>query len=99
MNGVLRNVATEVNRQIPRQLDYELLAGWRLGFDFAYVWHENTTKTSPEQAEELSFDVSMYVCHSNDPDWHPSDEVGPVRQYDLRELTREQVREVGNGRR
>ena len=75
------------------RLDYELLAAWRMGYDYAYIWTKHQTKDWDGDWLD-SFEVEIGVLPSNDPDWHPSRELGVVEQYDLRELTREQVRAV-----
>ncbi len=90
MSQLRKSAVTEINRQVSEMLDYELLSTWRLGYDYAYVWHEHTTAG----ADELEFDVSLCVYKTDDPDWHPSDEAGPVQRFDVHELTRETVRAV-----
>lgn len=92
------NATRALTEAYMRHLEYELRAGWRLGYDYAYVWHRpEPMSRGPGMSEQFS--VTTKVKHTNDSEWHPPDATNAVERYDLRELSRDKIRAVQNGRR
>jgi len=84
--------ATEVAESMAERLEYELLAAWRMDYDYCYVWTKHGTEDCG--TDRLNLTVKMGILPSNDPDWSPGMSIGVAERHDLRSLTREQVREI-----
>ncbi len=92
--GFVWDSVERATRATMQRLEYELLAAWRMGYDFCYVWTDHQSVRG--SSGTVRFNPSMGVLPSNDPDWQPGMGIGAAERYDLRELSRKQVRAVRN---
>lgn len=90
----LRDIQQEIVQEIQEKLHYEILAAWRLGYDFLHEFHPIVPTTHYEDEDRFTVGFKVQKSNRKKP---PSYEVGNwkhARTFDLRDLTRAQVREA-----
>lgn len=81
----------DVAVQMAEQIDYELRAAWRLGYDWVHVYEEigGREYQAPQQ-----FGMRMHLDHSMDEQPEPPNDTVYRYSYDLRDVTRAQIEEA-----
>jgi len=98
---VLTDVATPTSDRLAtafsERLEGEVLAAWRMDYDFLYVCHHaRVPRGSGTERGNASFSYSMTVIPSNSkrpPDVRET-AMDTAEEYDLRDVTCEQIQEV-----